>query len=292
MPRWMHRSLSAAAVATVTTVVVFVILMLIPTGEYRAVPARPVSLPGVQSTDVYAVAVASPTVAWAILWMERLHVPPLGQVAQAHQRDADAQESRLQAWAAALTVMEKPPAAWKAVTSPSGEVETLLNIRCDAKQRECEANTLSDPAGTVRFADPAVGALTPVLPADAGPPPVATSLSDWTGGSAGLAYALAYVEMLTGEPITPPGMKVAATGGILTAPEQPSYVSAVDAVSEKVHSAAYVDADVFLVPAGEGLQARGGTVPVVEVDTLESALAWLCDHGARNPVCTSIPPSR
>jgi PDZ domain-containing protein len=93
------------------------------------------------------------------------------------------------------------------------------------------------------------------------------------GPSAGLAFALTIVDVLTTEDLTR-GHHVAVTGTI----DGDGRVGPVGGVEFKVVAAEREGADVFLVPADEVDQARGAAsdkVKVIGVGTLEEALAQL-----------------
>jgi PDZ domain-containing protein len=93
------------------------------------------------------------------------------------------------------------------------------------------------------------------------------------GPSAGLAFALTIVDVLTTEDMTR-GHHVAVTGTI----DSSGRVGPVGGVEFKVVAAEREGADVFLVPALEVDQARSASsdrVKIIGVDTLEEALAQL-----------------
>jgi PDZ domain-containing protein len=93
------------------------------------------------------------------------------------------------------------------------------------------------------------------------------------GPSAGLAFALTIVDVLTTEDFTR-GHHVAVTGTI----DGEGHVGPVGGVEFKVVAAEREGADIFLVPADEFDQARGAAsdkLRVIGVSTLEEALAQL-----------------
>jgi len=93
------------------------------------------------------------------------------------------------------------------------------------------------------------------------------------GPSAGLAFALGVIDLLTPGELTG-GRTVAVTGTI----ELDNSVGAVGAVPQKAATVRDAGIDVFLVPAGEEDAARervGGAVQIVPVRTLEDALIAL-----------------
>jgi Lon-like protease len=92
------------------------------------------------------------------------------------------------------------------------------------------------------------------------------------GPSAGLAFALTIVDVLTPEDLTR-GHHVAVTGTI----NPDGRVGPVGGVEFKVRAAEKEGADVFLAPADEVDQARGAAshIKVIGVATLEEALAQL-----------------
>ena len=93
------------------------------------------------------------------------------------------------------------------------------------------------------------------------------------GPSAGLAFALTIVDVLTTEDLTR-GHHVAVTGTI----DDDGRVGPVGGVEFKVVAAEREGADVFLVPADEVDQVRGAAsdrIKVIGVATLEEALAQL-----------------
>ena len=90
---------------------------------------------------------------------------------------------------------------------------------------------------------------------------------DLVGPSAGLVYALLLADV-TGRADVERGRAVAATGAV----DEHGGVVPVAFVSVKLRVAARARADVFLVPAGEGL-AGGGRVRVVSVSSVDGAVA-------------------
>lgn len=109
------------------------------------------------------------------------------------------------------------------------------------------------------------------------------SMLSWVGGSAGLAYALAYLDRSVGGVLVPAGLTVAATGGLDATPFKETRVTRVDGVPQKLQGAALAGADVVFVPVGSDVS--GSPLPVVEVGTVEDAVAWLCGRGSRASVC-------
>lgn len=101
---------------------------------------------------------------------------------------------------------------------------------------------------------------------------------DVGGPSAGLAFTLSLIDMLTEGDLTG-GLDVAVTGAI--APD--GEVLPVGGTGQKAAAARKADMDLFLLPASEGdtekARARAGDVEVIEVATLDEALKALGDRG-------------
>lgn len=91
-----------------------------------------------------------------------------------------------------------------------------------------------------------------------------------TGPSAGLLYGLAITDLLAPDDLAA-GRAVAATGKL----ERDGTVSAVAFVSLKAKAAAAAGADLLLVPEGQGEEARGAGIEVVEVTSLKDAVEAL-----------------
>jgi PDZ domain-containing protein len=88
------------------------------------------------------------------------------------------------------------------------------------------------------------------------------------GPSAGLAFTLAIIDVLTEGSLTG-GLVVAVTGVML----EDGSVQPVGGVPQKTAAARDAGADVMIVPPGEAAQVRGeGDMEVFEVATLEEAL--------------------
>lgn len=115
--------------------------------------------------------------------------------------------------------------------------------------------------------------------------PRLSSLEAFQGASAGLAMALAYVQVLSSGDLTA-GRRIAATG-VLEPGATPGdwRVTAVGSAGLKAAAAAREGVDVVLVPMLNADEARlavaaiGGHTQIVPVDSLSSAVAWLCSHG-------------
>ena len=96
------------------------------------------------------------------------------------------------------------------------------------------------------------------------------------GPSAGLAFTLAVLDILTPGELTG-GHRVAVTGSI----GLDGYVGDVGGVVQKAHAARKAGAELFIVPVALEDEARSGSgdMPVVGVATLEAALAALESFG-------------
>lgn len=116
--------------------------------------------------------------------------------------------------------------------------------------------------------------------------PVSVTFPATGGGpSGGLATALATLDVLTPGDLAP--VPTAVTGRI----DMDGNVGAVDGVHHKARGLRRSDTRLFLVPAGLGTVARAhapARVEVVEVSTLEDALAALAERGGApvvRPTC-------
>jgi PDZ domain-containing protein len=108
---------------------------------------------------------------------------------------------------------------------------------------------------------------------DPGSPfPIAIDAGGVGGPSAGLAFTLAIIDVLTEGDLTG-GRNVAITGTI----DLRGNVGPVGGVAQKSAAAAGVGAEILLVPSGEEAEAQrlGYDLEVIGVDTLEEALAAL-----------------
>ena len=96
------------------------------------------------------------------------------------------------------------------------------------------------------------------------------------GPSAGLAFTLAVMDLLTPGELTGGG-RVAVTGSI----GLDGSVGTVGGVAQKAIAAREAGAKLFIVPAASAQAARSGSgdMPVVGVDTLDDALDALASHG-------------
>jgi PDZ domain-containing protein len=107
------------------------------------------------------------------------------------------------------------------------------------------------------------------------------------GPSAGLAFTLAIIDVLTEGSLTG-GLDVAVTGVIA----EDGTVLPVGGVPQKTAAAREADADVMIVPPGEAAQVRGaGDMEVFEVATLEEALDVLEDLGGEPIPGPPAPPA-
>ena len=101
------------------------------------------------------------------------------------------------------------------------------------------------------------------------------------GPSAGLAFALALIDALTPGELTG-GQNVAVTGTI----DIEGNVGEVGGVVQKTAAVRKTDAKLFLVPPGEFVEARrhaGKNLKVIQVSTLQDALAALAANGGERP---------
>lgn len=106
------------------------------------------------------------------------------------------------------------------------------------------------------------------------------SRSDISGPSAGLALTLAMLESPdTGMWSFGEGV-VAATGEILPG----GGVGPVGGVDVKVRAALEQDVAVLFVPRGQAPDSGDGKV--IEVDSVDDAVDWLCRHGATHTLCS------
>ena len=108
------------------------------------------------------------------------------------------------------------------------------------------------------------------------PYPVEIDTGQGGGPSAGLAFTLAVLDVLTPGEITG-GTQVAVTGTI----DGLGNVGPIGGIGQKAAAVRDAGADVFLVPAGEAdrARARAGDVRVVGVETLDDALRALGELG-------------
>ncbi len=93
------------------------------------------------------------------------------------------------------------------------------------------------------------------------------------GPSAGLMYALSVMDLLSPEDLTK-GHVIAGTGTI----DDEGQVGAIGGVRQKVFAARDSSAEYVLVPRNnyeDALDAAGGDIPVIPVDTIDDALAFL-----------------
>jgi PDZ domain-containing protein len=106
------------------------------------------------------------------------------------------------------------------------------------------------------------------------------------GPSAGLAFTLAIIDVLTEGSLTG-GLDVAVTGVIL----EDGSVQPVGGVPQKTAAARDAGADVMIVPPGEAAQVRGeGDMEVFEVETLDEALEVLESLGG-DPIPDAPAPA-
>lgn len=265
----------------------------IPVGEYRGVHAEAMQFSNLDPSHVYAVAVTEPEVSYGTLWfMQHDLMRSSGKTLQQHIDDPDARESREEGWAAAHMAIGQPVTQWMVSDESANAVGQLFSdVAC--ADETCTATVVNgnivdvgkQAGDRVSFKEPPPGVLVPDVTASWGTaPPVGQNLAGWTGGSAGLAYSLAYVEYLTGHAVTPTGLTVAATGHISVTPTGRAIVGEIAGVEAKVESATLVEADVLFVPPGQAIP--GAEVPMVEVESVFGALEWLCRNGSSHPRCT------
>jgi PDZ domain-containing protein len=117
-----------------------------------------------------------------------------------------------------------------------------------------------------------------ILEQPSAPFDVDIQVEDVGGPSAGLMLTLGILDLVGDEDLTD-GAVVAGTGTI----DPDGKVGPIGGIALKMAAAADVDADLFLVPAGncaEALAARDPGVPMARVATLDDALDALADLGA------------
>jgi PDZ domain-containing protein len=104
------------------------------------------------------------------------------------------------------------------------------------------------------------------------PSDIAISLKDTGGPSAGTAFALALIELLTKEDFVH-GAKVAVTGTINSKGD----IGAIGGINEKLISAEEAGADLFIIPKGNcsDLDSFPGSLKIAAVSTLTEAIAAL-----------------
>lgn len=120
------------------------------------------------------------------------------------------------------------------------------------------------------------------------PFPVSIDFRNIGGPSAGLAFTLAVIDLLSPGELTG-GRAVAVTGTI----DFDGSVGMVGGVGQKAAAVKESGAKVFLVPADEEAQARshvGRSVQVIGVRTLEDALAALARLGGDTAALGPVPP--
>jgi PDZ domain-containing secreted protein len=116
-----------------------------------------------------------------------------------------------------------------------------------------------------------------VRPAYATPYEVAIDSGKVGGPSAGLAFTLAVIDLLTPGELTG-GVEVAATGEV----QDDGRIGIVGGVTQKTASVRDRGVELFLVPAGDfetAATAADDSVEVVAVETLDDALAALAERG-------------
>jgi PDZ domain-containing secreted protein len=107
-----------------------------------------------------------------------------------------------------------------------------------------------------------------------------------SGSSAGLLFALSYVDALTVGDLTG-GMTVTGTGAIAI----DGTVAAISGVEQKVEAAIAAGGDVFFAPRLNSWRAdltADGRIPVVVVDEFDDAIRWLCHNGGTSTVCPVV----
>lgn len=131
------------------------------------------------------------------------------------------------------------------------------------------------------------GAWHPVVDETFPKPPDAEGLGFWIGQSSGLAYSLAYLDHLGG-PLAPEGMRLAATGVVMTSPKGETTVAPIAELPYKLEGAARAGINVVFVPASQDGVTPPEGITVVGVSTVFEALSWLCKHGSPSPLCDSL----
>lgn len=246
--RWFLKNVVYPGLSFVVAVVVAT-QVLGPDGNYHALDGRSLQLPGYYKNSVVAVAVTPKEAPRLKVWMERYlppDVPPALTAESPHALDFDAQRSREAAWVAAQRLL-----------GVEVEVEWVTIGFLDGSYMEHPRPLTS--------------------------PDVSRKIWNWEGASAGLAYALAYLDRELNGRLVPGEMRVAATGVVEPRRDGVNLVSPVVGVAEKAEGAVWGGATVMLVP--RGLAPANPPLPIVEVSTLEEAVQWLCDQGGRAPSC-------
>jgi PDZ domain-containing protein len=118
---------------------------------------------------------------------------------------------------------------------------------------------------------------------------IAIDSGEVVGPSAGLAYALELLDVLTPGELTG-GVKVAATGELAPSGE----VGPVGGVAQKVVTVKRAGAKVFLVPKANEAEAKtraGDGLRVVGVESFDEALKALGSMQGSNALALAAPPS-
>jgi hypothetical protein len=174
--------------------------------------------------------------------------------------------------------------------SVNGESTTMGDV--DAQTRRGVAPTPNPRWVDGRFGHP-VGlpipsGFLPVIESSSARLPRDDGLGLWAGRSVGLAYALAYLEQ-AGGPLSPHGMRVAATGTVLISPDGKARVGGIAGLREKVQGAEAAGVDVVFIPATQMDEAAqiASPVQIVGVSSPFAALGWLCARGSSSAYCDS-----
>jgi hypothetical protein len=177
---------------------------------------------------------------------------------------------------------------------PPDQGDIIITINGRPVTRQLLGGTATDPGaclGVLRDGAPVV--VDVPLGYDVGPAvrvertpasvevPFVEGLEGYEGASAGLALALAYLQVLSGVDVTA-GRRIGATGILEASPTPGSWrISAVGSAGVKAAAAARAGLDAVIVPAANEAEARaavGGTgcrTQVVAVATLDAAVRWL-----------------
>jgi PDZ domain-containing protein len=157
-----------------------------------------------------------------------------------------------------------------------GDVVPVTYVRAgDEREADIELTEAADGRTIVGFipTDTFVEDVTFGLPF-----PIEIDSGDVGGPSAGLAFTLTLIDLLTPGSITG-DLEVAATGEILV----DGRVGPIGGLHQKTTAVEATDADVFLVPADQAAEAQaeaeGSDLRIVPVSTLDDALAALAELG-------------
>lgn len=258
-------------------------VMTRPISEAAPSAARTIVIDGVD-TGIYALAVVPEGTGQFPAFLAQydgLHSAEVAIASAANYDPEDIAHARQSAWIAAYRVDERSGdlTAQPALTGPM----TPECAAAQVQQHGSFACSLSIVRQVIHGDNPPAP-FEPLAETEIPAQPSTEGLGLWRGESVGLAYALGFLQHLSGD-ITPDNMVLAATGYILNMPDGSNAIGMVSGLPAKLVSAERAGANVVFIPYGHRPFVAPEGMRVIEVGSVEEAMVWLCASNSPSTLC-------